>query len=110
MLCVLLEEQIHLPYQSQDMIPSSLLLCLEICVTRDVERICGSGGGGEVGFSRHLLWLWAPYWVGPGRLDMQGSAGVVSLALRMEMCEQEREQVNLAAGQDQNGSQQQGWK
>lgn len=109
-LCVLLEEQIHLPFQSQDVIASSLLLRLEICVTRDVERICGSGGGGEVGFSRHLLWLWAPYWVGPGRLDVQGSAGVVSLVLRMEMCEQEREQVNLAAGQDQNGSQQQGWK
>lgn len=109
-LCVLLEEQIHLPFQSQDVIASSLLLRLEICVTRDVERICGSGGGGEVGFSRHLLWLWAPYWVGPGRLDVQGSAGVVSLVLRMEMCEQESEQVNLAAGQDQNGSQQQGWK
>lgn len=26
------------------------------------------------------------------------------------MCEQEREQANLAPGQDQDGSQQQGWK
>lgn len=26
------------------------------------------------------------------------------------MCELEREQANLAAGQDQDGSQQQGWK
>lgn len=60
-LCVLLEENIHLPYQdeSQDVISSSLLLCLEICITRDVKRISGSGAGGEVGCSRHLLWLWA---------------------------------------------------
>lgn len=78
-LCVLLEEKILLPYQSQDVISSSLLLCLEICVTRDVERICGSGVGGEVGCSSHLLWLWAPYWVEQARLDVQGSAGVVSL-------------------------------
>lgn len=47
-LCVLLEKQIHLPCQSQDVISSSLLLCLEICVTRDVERVCGSGVGGEM--------------------------------------------------------------
>lgn len=47
-LCVLLEKQIHLPCQSQDVISSSLLLYLEICVTRDVERVCGSGVGGEM--------------------------------------------------------------
>lgn len=47
-----------------DVISFSLLLCLEVCVTRDVKRICASRASGVVGCSRHLLWLWVPYWVG----------------------------------------------